>query len=1445
MKFSELIFKYRKITLSLVFTLGFLGLVSWITMPREEDPRLSDFRGVVTVIYPGSTATEMQRLVVERIEDELSEIEEIKETQVTVRSEFALLRIDLRDSVTGTKVDTAWRKVESALDVAYSKFPQGTYKPKLDRNVNQQDAFIFAITGSEDPLLLLDFAEKLEEELSSLPLVAKVNIFGDPGKQISINVDDSILEKYGLNYEQILRALRESNRNIPSGSVRIDAQRVNIETNSGFKSLEEIRQFPILLNSGNVVLLGEMAKVVRSPDFPIKEKMFLNGRPGIAIGVVPKAEISLLDFGKQVRSKVDLQKKKNANLKIEEISVQPDYVKSRLDNLSANLFFGILIVAAVLILGMGFRIGLLVALLVPVISLISLGLYGIGGGVLNQMSISAFVMALGLLIDNVIVVVEGIQEKLDEGADLGKASKETIDEFIIPLASATGTTVAAFLPMLGASGTVADFTRSIPTVAILCLIVSYFFAIFVTPNIAQAFLKKGSAKQWKFTERLGEWVASIVISRSKSLFLFATVAVAITGIAFGLLPKKFFPYADRNQLVVSIELPEGTHLDETTKIALKLEEGIRGLKGLRATATFVGRSTPRFYYNLNRLPNAPHIAQILVTADDFSAARKMIPFIEKSASELLPSVNVIVRELQQGPPVNAPIEIRLVGDNEEELIRSSENVLSIVKNLEGTRNVVRDVGIGSPNIRFSINDASAARFGLTRREVTSALLGRTIGLDAGEYRWEKEPIPIRLRSEEGDEISLERLRKAYVAQTRNSSLDVSHLSSEELLWKPSVFHHYNRRLSVSVTSELSNGASYTKVISEFKEKLKGLNLPEGIEVIFGGEAQASGEANTAILRAVPLALILFLGSLLFEFNSFKEVGIILVTIPLSFIGIVPGLLLSGNAFGFMSLIGSLALVGIVVNNGILIIDHMKISIASGISPEEATRLAIQRRIRPILLTTATTIAGMLPLAFSNATLWPPFAWSIVSGLLVSTALTLFIVPSLYLIGKRTRVDLTVSGKGRGLLRKSLFFSIFIIFPSFVFSQEKGTTMTLREVIAQSGKAGLVTSSEASKESLNYDTQTLSRDVYMPKLRASMNRVFLDQSLPARGVTPGGIGGLEKSFYQGSVEITQNLFDPSNMFYLIPAKERAVEAEKNRVIRIRQDAEWDAASKFLDSLSVRVKIETVSKVVSELSGRKYEVGRLYRFGQVLETDLLRVDLALDDSKQKLLFLKGQKEVIDLSLGQAVGSMYPVEPIEFKLNFVEERRDFETILSVIKQQRKDLQALRIQIESMEKEKESINKEALPKVFAKLGYNHQDSGQFTKDDWYSGTVGVSIQPFEGGTRASRVDSVSAKISGLREKMKDLERGIGVQVRKALSDLSVRQKDWDSKKDGYRRAYENAERQRNRFLNGKATFLEKLEADVLRREKEEETKLAELERNRSIFYLRYVMGESLIAEE
>jgi outer membrane protein TolC/preprotein translocase subunit SecF len=1039
-----------------------------------------------------------------------------------------------------------------------------------------------------------------------------------------------------------------------------------------------------------------------------------------------------------------------------------------------------------------------------------------------------------MLVDNAIVVAENIQWRLDRGAARRDAALAAVRELAVPLAAATTTTVAAFLPMLLASSSTADFTRSIPVVVIMTLTISYLFAMTVTPVLSEVFLRPGESRATALTSALARILSGLALRRTRIVLAVVTVLVATSVLAAGTVRQQFFPSADRNQFVVDIKLPEGAHLSATDNASAILERALLDRPEVIHVGAFIGRSAPRFYYNIQSVPWSPHFAQLMVTTRRAGDVATTLAWLRRESERRLPGIEVIGRRLEQGPPVAAPLEIRLLGDSLASLRDAASSVAGLLRDSAGTVDVRHDLGPGEPTLRIVIDDAAAARHGLSRADVAAAVYGHTRGYPVGELRTGEDPVPIVVRSPAGELMPAEALDLVDVAAPNGAAVPLAQVARLEAAWRPAAIHHRDRSRIATVSSQLEPGVTFSDVTRGLESRLSAVDLPDDVRIAFGGDAEGSGDANAAMLATLPAGLLLLLGVLLAEFNSFRRVAIILVTVPLAATGVVPGLLIADQPFGFMSLLGVIALVGIVVNNAIVLLEVIEGRRRAGVDVDRAVADAIDRRIRPILLTTATTVAGLMPLALSTSTLWPPLAWAMVSGLLASTLLTLLVVPALYRLlcgGPSNRRTRSV----RFARRAAAATSVVLIAAQVT---SRAATIDLATAMTGGMDRDAARAVELQADAADQRARAERRLAYAPTVGVRFDVSDRDRELDL--VTPLGsfpFGAARSE--NAAIELRQPILDPSRLLYANKAATAEARSVRLSSERSRQQLAAEAADAYLEVLAIDAERAANLAFIASLEVSLDEMRARVDTGRALESDALKIQQALERAELEQLALDEGREVATATLAQAIGADHAVEPAPAPDWIDRPAPSSDRTVERAVTNRADLAALGAADHALERRRAAIRAEALPTLEGRASWIWTSGSPYEQNQWIEGALVFNWVPFASGTRGPRAASVAAERDSLTLEIGETRRRIAIEVRAALARLRSARAGVAVGVRGIEQATETLRVERERHAAGRITTNNLLEAEAALRSQRTLYELARLEVVRAWVGLWLATGE------
>ena len=843
-----------------VTMLCLLGVSSYLNMARQEDPSFPYRVALLTVIYPGANAESIERLVLRPLSDELLQVDEVKLFTANARNGVALVTIQLRDVIYAT--DAAWDRVRQAIERAEADLPPGIQRLTLDDRVIDIPAMVLAVRGDASLVHLSNEAERLKRAMMDIPGLSRIEIEGHADEQITIALRDSELRRHDLSRSQVQARLNERNQVLPGGFIVAGELRLGLLPNSEFTSLEELARTQIALPQGGSVSLSALADIWRGPVEPHQPRAWFAGEQAVMVGLIPRrGQVDAVQLGVAVRERLQQLAPEFAPLQIDEVYFQPDNVEARLNDLKRNLLGSVLIIVGVVLLGMGWRMGLLVASMLPLVVLISLGIYNLGGGILHQIAITGVVISLGVLIDNAIVMVENVQYRLSSGESRAAAARGAIAEMVGPLGASTATTLAAFTPLLLARGSTADFTRGIPVMIMLTLAISYLLVITVSALLASRFLRPTKRVQGSLMTTLARGLAQASRCAPVSLVALGGLMVVLSLALTPWLKTQFFPNSDRPLVIADVFMPVGTDQARTAEVVAEVERWLLQRQDVVRVERFAGFAGPTFFYNLSRAPESPHRGRLVVHTRDLAATQPVMAALRDYA-RAYPELDLVPATLGQGPPRLAPIEIRLYHADETKRHAAAEQVFAALRAIPGSVDVRHDIDLGVPALQVLIDDARATQFGLNRALIAQDLFGRSLGTRVDAYRQEREPIPLVLRTPEGQLQSVQQLASGLLINPAGEAVPLSAVADFVPVWEVANVRQRNGVRVSTVTANLQPDFTFSQVQDALRDHLTEQPLPVGTRLEYGGDSEGSGDANKAIATTAPVGLLLLLFFLL-------------------------------------------------------------------------------------------------------------------------------------------------------------------------------------------------------------------------------------------------------------------------------------------------------------------------------------------------------------------------------------------------------------------------------------------------------------------------------------------------------------------------------------------------------------------------------------------------------
>ncbi|AQT69429.1 Cation efflux system protein CusA [Anaerohalosphaera lusitana] len=1010
----------NRIMITLLVLVAIGGVAAYLTMPRSEDPGFIVRTALVTCMFPGATAERIDQLVADPLENSIRQMPEVETIRSQSKMGAAIIKIDISERY--TELRPIWDDLRRRVADAKNELPQDVIGPFVNDDFGDVFGIIVTVTGETGPSggaydysRLEDIARDTRDELLLIEEVARVEIQGIQEERIFIEYSNAKLAELGISPYQLKQILDNRNIVIPGGSITTGDERIVLEPSGNFESLEDLRQTVIRLpERSELVYLQDIAEINRGYMDPPETKVRANGIPGLSLGINLREGGNIIELGEQVKELIRrLERYYPVGIDFDIIIFQPFHVSRRVRTFSLNLIQAITIVVIVMLLTMGVRTGFVVGALIPMTILSSFLIMSVLGIWIDQISLAAMIIALGMLVDAAIVVCESTMVLRNEGKDPVQAAILAADEHKLPLMTSALTTSAAFLPIFLAESEVGEYTAPLFKVVTITLLASWVLSMTMTPLLSVWFMRvKKEIKAESFNTRVMQRYRSLLISMLKhpilSLSITALIFIASI-ISFGFVPEEFFPPSDKTTFTAEFELPYATPIERTDKIVREIEAFMqRELKadgdraeGIMNWATFIGQGPPRFELPFSPVQAAPEYAMMLVNTTSVEViTEKCIPALQ-DFTERYPGMITKIRPLQLGPPIVSPIEVRISGEDNERLFENVELVRKYMDENSNIRNVRDDWGRRVKKIFVRVSQTRARRAGLTSRDVAVSLQTVLSGLESTQYRETEDVIPVVIRTvtAERDDIGKLETHNIYVQQT-GRSVPLEQVADLELQWDWPKIYRRNGRKTVTLFADVAGDVTAIETANRLDEWLsdEAEDWPLGYNYELGGELEKSGESNASILEKLPIAgLVIFL-LLVAQFNSLRKTLIILLTVPLGIIGVVFGLVVTQSYFGFMTLLGIVALTGIVVNDAIVLLERIDLEREYyGFEVHRAIVEAAQRRMRPILLTSVTTVCGLLPLWLGGGIMFEPMAVTLIFGLIFATVLTLGVVPVIYAV----------------------------------------------------------------------------------------------------------------------------------------------------------------------------------------------------------------------------------------------------------------------------------------------------------------------------------------------------------------------------------------------------------------------------------------------------------------
>lgn len=1002
--------RHKSIIYYFIAVLLTFGIFSFTHMGRMEDPDFTMRTMVVGVSWPGASPQQMSDQVRDKLEEKLRDLPGVDYTKSFTDGSKSVIYINLKEDLPSNKIRPAWEEARNMINDEWKSLPSGVQGPSINDRFDDVYGTIYALSGDEFSYEeKRQQAENLKRQLLSVPNVKKITLIGVQEKSLDVTINKDKLASYQVSTQQLLTALKQQSAMVPAGMVNTDTNNVYLRINGVFDSVDAVKNMPIRINN-QTIRLGDIADVTMTYKDPSSPQFYYEGKPAIGIAISMDAGANNIEFGKSIDTKLkELKTTIPAGLNLDQVSNQPHIVKESIGDFSQSLFEAIAIVLLVSFASLGIRTGIVVALTIPVVVSTTFVLMYENGIYLHKVSLGALILALGLLVDDAIIVVEMMSVKLEEGFNHWRASTFAYESTAFPMLSGTLITCAGFLPLALAEGMVAEFTKSLSIVVFMALILSWIASVLVSPVLGYKIIENKAEKpesEWTRRDHIMHRLKTVFYARFESLLhwalghhkavlLLTLGAFILSLLSFPLIKQEFFPSSTRNEIIISMQFPQSSSIDYTQNQAKSLDALLKDNEHIDHFTTYVGEGSPRFVLTLEpELPRANFMQTIIVTKslEDRDALFKDL---QDQLNDQYPSALINMQFVQIGPPSKYPVMLRVSGPDASEVKTIANDVKAKMQEDKDLHNIAFDWPDTEPVAQIHIDPDKARMLGINSYAVSLHLQSLLSGTKSGEYYEGNQTIPVTFRLSGNENHNLAALSSLPIQTGNGSYVPLSQIATISMSQEEGIIWHRNMMPTISIHANVGPGVLGNAKTKEIYNKLAEYrqDLPTGYTIDLDGSAEKSVTAVQKLLMPMPIMLFAIMTILMFQLKRIALMFMALFTAPLGLIGVVLALNITRTPLGFMAILGIIALSGMIIRNSIILLDQIEIHRAEGQSAREAIINSATLRFRPIMLTAIAAILGMIPLM--GSVFWSPLAIAFSGGLLVATILTLIVLPVMY------------------------------------------------------------------------------------------------------------------------------------------------------------------------------------------------------------------------------------------------------------------------------------------------------------------------------------------------------------------------------------------------------------------------------------------------------------------
>ncbi len=1027
------------LTRYLMLVLMLLGFASYFQLGQDEDPPFTFRSMVVRTYWPGATAQQVAEQVTDKLERTLQEVPYADKIRSYSKPGESQIIFNVKDTIKGADVSNTWYTVRKKIGDIRGTLPGGIQGPFFNDEFGDVYGVIYALESDGfNYAEVKTFADDVRQQLLRVPDVSKVELFGAQDEKVFIEISQKRLAQSGLDFNQVLSQLAQQNAVEPAGSLQTPLDVVQVRVAGQFRAVEELRAMPIRGSSGNQLRLGDIAEIKRGYVDPPTIKVHHQGKEVIAIGVSMIKGGDIIALGKSLKAlTAKVSQTLPAGIKLVPVQDQPTAVATSINEFVSVLIEAVVIVLAVSFISLGFhkrpvlpgqplplwkryyidiRPGLVVGITIPLVlsvTFLAMLYFGIG---LHKISLGSLIIALGLLVDDAIIAVEMMVRKMEEGYDKVRAATFAYDVTAMPMLTGTLITTAGFLPIGLAKSVTGEYTYAIFAVTVIALVLSWVVSVYFVPYLGTLLLKKPDHVIEKahddhsasnddhemfdsaFYNRFRKIVTWCV--KYRWITIGSTVLIFALGIVgMGKVQQQFFPDSSRPEILLDIWFPEGTSFAANEVTAKRVEARLLKEEGVASVTTWVGSGVPRFYLPLDQVFTQTNVSQFIVLPKDLTVRESLRIKLPALMAQEFPEVRGRVKLLPNGPPVPYPVQFRVVGSDPLVLRERADEVKAILRESANTRGVNDNWNESVKVLRLEVDQLKARALGVTSQSIAQASQASLSGTAVGQFREGDKLIDIMLRQPLDERKAITDIGNAYLPTGSGKSIPLTQIAKPVFAWEPGVMWRENRDYAITVQSDIVEGMQGATVTNELQPKLKMLEDKwkaqgfSGYRVQVAGAVEESSKGSASIAAGIPIMLFLTFTLLMLQLQSFSRAMLVFLTGPLGIAGVAGALLLLGRPFGFVALLGVIALMGMIQRNSVILIDQIEHERARGVAAWDAIVESAVRRARPIVLTAAAAVLSMIPL--SRSVFWGPMAVAIMGGLIVATALTLLALPAMY------------------------------------------------------------------------------------------------------------------------------------------------------------------------------------------------------------------------------------------------------------------------------------------------------------------------------------------------------------------------------------------------------------------------------------------------------------------